>query len=184
MNKNRIDLLAGFIPSALYNELIEPLEELKFFEMPASTKYHGAYEGGLFDHSLRVAQRLVELTEKLDLKWERPESPYIVGILHDLCKCDNYKPLYYHSVQLGEDIIDYYEYRNDIIIPGHGEKSVIMTQKIIDLTDEEIACIRWHMGAYEIDTKMWQYYDSAIRKYPNVLYTHTADMIASKIDEV
>ena len=56
--------------------------------------------------------------------------------------------------------------------------------KMARLTDEEIACIRWHMGAYEIDTKMWQYYDSAIRKYPNVLYTHTADMIASKIDGV
>ena len=35
------------------------------------------------------------------------------------------------------------------------------------------------MGAYEKD--MWNEYDKAIIKYPNVLYTHTADMIASKI---
>lgn len=50
-----------------------------------------------------------------------------------------------------------------------------------EATDEEIACIRWHMGAYETDTKMWNYYGRAIETFPNVLYTHTADMIASKI---
>ena len=49
------------------------------------------------------------------------------------------------------------------------------------MTDEEIACIRWHMGAYEKDTRLWNYYGNAIAEYPNVLYTHTADMIASKI---
>ena len=49
---------------------------------------------------------------------------------------------------------------------------------------EEIICIRWHMGAFETDTKMWDYYGKAIEKYPNVLYTHTADMIASRIQGV
>lgn len=150
----------------------ESLEILGFFTAPASTKYHGAYEGGLFDHSLEVTKALVELTEKLGLEWERPESPYIVGMYHDLCKCDNY-------------VVDYetgkFIYNPEIIIPGHGEKSVIMLQKFIELTDEEIACIRWHMGAYETDTKLWNYYGRAIEQYPNVLYTHTADMIASKI---
>jgi hypothetical protein len=37
------------------------------------------------------------------------------------------------------------------------------------------------MGAYETDPKMWNYYGAAIEKYHNVLFTHTADMIASKI---
>jgi HD superfamily phosphohydrolase YqeK len=155
--------------------LTDALDKLGFFTAPASTKYHGAYEGGLFDHSLATAEELVDLTQKLGLKWERPESPYIVGLYHDLCKCDNY-------VKIIDECIPYpYEYNPKIIIPGHGDKSVIMLQKYIFLTDEEIACIRWHMGAYEKDPKMWDYYDKAIRKYPNVLYTHTADMIASKI---
>lgn len=148
------------------------LSEIGFFTAPASTKYHGAYEGGLFDHSLQTAKELVDLTQKLGLEWERPESPYIVGLFHDLCKCDNY---------VWDIESDSYKYNPDIIIPGHGEKSVIVTQKLIDLTDEEIACIRWHMGAYEKDPKMWEYYGKAIEQYPNVLYTHTADMIASKI---
>jgi putative nucleotidyltransferase with HDIG domain len=151
------------------------LVKLGFFTAPASTKYHGAYEGGLFDHSLEVAKALVELTEKLGLTWERPESPFIVGMFHDICKCDNYKV----DFETGK-----YIYNPDMIIPGHGDKSVIMLQKLITLTDEEIACIRWHMGAYETDTKMWNYYGKAIEKYPNVLYTHTADMIASRIKGV
>lgn len=150
----------------------EVLEDLGFFTAPASTKYHGAYEGGLFDHSHAVAYYLADLTNKLGLEWERPESPYIIGMYHDLCKCDNY---------ITDPETGKYIYNPEMIIPGHGDKSVIMLSKYMRLTDEEISCIRWHMGAYETDTKMWNYYGRAIETFPNVLYTHTADMIASKI---
>ena len=140
--------------------------------MPASTKYHGAYTGGLFDHSIQVTRELINLTKKLELHWDRLMSPFIVGMLHDICKCDSYV----FNVNEGK-----WEYRKDILIPGHGDKSVIMAQDILNLTPEEIHCIRWHMGAYETDTKMWDYYGRAVEKYPNVLWTHTADMVASKI---
>lgn len=154
-------------------EVIEgDLDRLGFFSAPASTRYHGAYEGGLFDHSLETTKCLVELTEKLGLKWEHKRSPYVVGMLHDLCKCDAY---------VWDIENDEYRYSREVIIPGHGDKSVYMAMKYFDLTDEEIACIRWHMGAYEKDPKMWEYYGRSIETYPNVLYTHTADMIASKI---
>lgn len=149
------------------------LNKLGFFTAPASTKYHGAYEGGLFDHSLETTKALVELTEKLGLKWERPESPYIVGMYHDLCKCDAY-------IKDG----DGYIYNSDTLLSGHGDKSVIILQQYKKLTNEEIACIRWHMGAFEKDTKLWSYYTNAVNKYPNVLYTHTADMMASHIKRV
>ena len=158
---------------------VENLDALGFFTAPASTKYHGAYEGGLFDHSLEVGKQLVNLTEKLGLKWEKSKGPHIVGMFHDLCKCGNYVEVdpFVDSFPVGVN----YKYNPDLIIPGHGEKSVIMLQKLMTLSDEEIACIRWHMGAFETDTKMWDYYGRAIEKYPNVLYTHTADMIASRI---
>ncbi len=168
--KKYIEFMEPTIEGFINN--VNELEYLGFFTAPASTKYHGAYEGGLFDHSLATAEALVELTEKLGLKWERPESPYIVGMFHDLCKCDNY---------VKDFETEKYICNPDIIIPGHGDKSVIMLSQYMTLTDEEIACIRWHMGAYEKDPKMWEYYGRAIERYPNVLYTHTADMIASKI---
>jgi HD superfamily phosphohydrolase YqeK len=155
---------------------VDDLTDVGFFTAPASAHYHGSYEGGLFDHSLETAKALVELTEKLGLTWERPESPYIVGMYHDLCKCNLYLP----KALMRSNEPSVYTYNPDIIIPGHGEKSVIMIQKYMNLTDEEIACIRWHMGAFD-DKTNWDYYCKAVEKYPNVLYTHTADMIASKI---
>jgi len=140
-----------------------------FVDAPASTKYHGSYEGGLIAHSVATSGALINLTNKLGLIWERESSPVIVGLFHDLCKIDNY---------VVEELS--YKHSDTNIIDGHGSKSVIYLQKYIDLTDEEIACIRWHMGAFD-DKSNWEYYSMAIKAYPNVLYTHTADMIASKI---
>ena len=172
MNKEkRIDKYIDFMPVSIAISSKE-LDKMGFFDAPASIKYHGAYEGGLFDHSLCVAQSLVDLTNKLDLNWERSISPHIVGMFHDICKCENYSK---------DFETNQYIYNPDTIIPGHGDKSLIIILQYLSLTKEEIACIRWHMGAYEKDTKMWGYYGKAIETYPNVLYTHTADMIASKI---
>ena len=154
--------------------LIERLEKINFFVAPASTKYHGAYVGGLFDHSLEVAYALARLTTKLNLNWMRPESPLIIGLCHDLCKCDQY----IINLGLKNDIT--ISYNDKLALKGHGDKSVIVTQKIIPLTDEEIMCIRWHMGAFD-DKENWKHYNAAIKEFPNVLFTHTADMIASQI---
>lgn len=141
---------------------------------PASAGHHSAYSGGLFDHSFQVFNTLVHLTEKLDLRWEREESPLIIGLFHDLCKIDQYIQTSSYE--------DTWAYNKKVDMPGHGEKSIILLQKFMVLTDEEIACIRWHMGAFD-EKENWQYYSRAIEKYPNVLYTHTADMIATHIEE-
>lgn len=142
-----------------------------FCSAPASTKYHGAYEGGLFDHSLAVAYALQDLTDGLGLKWQGTDSPMRIGILHDICKVDLYKKK--------EDGTGW-EYNSEPIIKGHGDKSAIYALRYhCFLNSEELACIIYHMGAYETDR--WDAYDNAIKQYPNVLYTHTADMIASKI---
>ena len=172
---NKEERIAKYIDLFGNSQLAIPVEDLDnigFFTAPASTKYHGAYEGGLFDHSLEVTKALVDLTDKLGLTWSRPESPYIVGMYHDLCKCDSYR----YDIDSNS-----YVYNNDQILDGHGSKSVIVAQKFIRLTDEEIACIRWHMGAFEDDPKLRSGYGRACERYENVLFTHTADMIASKI---
>lgn len=159
------------------------LDKLNFWEAPASTKYHGNYPGGLAEHSLAVAKNLIGLTEKLGLEWENRRSPFIVGLLHDVCKADQYK--LDDTYIITYPIVGYhYSYRNDSIFSHHGEKSICMLASIMTLTEEEVACIRWHMGAYETDTNEWKYYGNAIAKYPNVLWTHTADMMASHIDGV
>lgn len=77
-----------------------------------------------------------------------------------------------------------WEYNNAVLLPGHGEKSVMMAMGLLGtLTDEEILCIRWHMGAFD-DKGNWNSYGRACTEYPNVLYTHTADMVAARIKGV
>lgn len=173
--EERIKILRGLLVMSDSN--IQKLDEMGFFTAPASTKFHGDYEGGLFDHSLEVTNALIHLTERLNLNWERGISPIMVGMFHDLCKCDQYEVISHPcdpDVRYG---------RNDkVLLKGHGEKSVMLLSQFYNLTEEEILCIRYHMGAYETDE--WNEYDRAIRKYPNVLFTHTADMIASKISGV
>lgn len=139
-----------------------------FTTAPASTKYHGAFGGGLYEHSCNVTRELLHLTDCLNLEWQREESPWIVGMFHDLCKIDAYK-----LNEFG------WTHNEDSLIKGHGDKSVMLLSQFMWLTEEEIFCILYHMGAYETDN--WKQFDLAIKKYPNVLYTHTADMLASKL---
>ncbi len=161
-------------------KLFDYIENRGFTELPASLNHHLKGQGGLLIHSVNVAKSLIELTEKLNLKWERPESPIIIGLLHDLCKLEFYKSEVTHDPR-GDRIRFEHNDSPEFDLGGHGMLSVVLAQRFIKLTDEEIYCIRFHMGAYE--QKDWSKFDAAIKRYPNVLYTHTADMIASKILE-
>ena len=148
------------------------LETSGFFTAPASTKFHLNYDGGLAEHSTNVASCLLGFTDRLYLKWDRPESPFIVGFLHDLCKADQYI-----KTPSG------YVWNNNQQIKGHGDKSVALCEKHnFKLTDEEKACILYHMGSFT-DKEHWNDYTNAIHQYPNVLYTHMADMEATHIVE-
>lgn len=157
-------LTKGFISQKFHDWLVFDND---FLTASASTKYHGACEGGLYMHSVAVADTLVDFTKKLGLQWQKERSPYIVGMFHDLCKIDQYT-----QTENG------YEHDEDVLLKGHGEKSIMLLSQFMTLTEEEIMCIRYHMGAYE--TENWKQFDLAIKKYPNVLFTHTADMYASK----
>jgi hypothetical protein len=164
-------LMGEVLPAKEVRYLVSYLDGMGFFDAPASTKFHGNYPGGLYDHSFMVTKSLLSLTRRMELRWSNPYSPYIVGMFHDLCKCDQYK-----ATEDGK-----YEYVKNLPLNGHGDKSVILAQQLVTLDEEEILCIRWHMGAYETDTSLWNNYGAAIEKYPNVLWTHTADMMATRI---
>lgn len=68
------------------------LETTDFFTAPASTRFHGAHEGGLAEHSLNVYHRLqTEVTVSTGSPNVKPESVAICGFLHDICKANFYK---------------------------------------------------------------------------------------------
>lgn len=170
----------------LSDQFLEWLKTNGFFTAPASTKYHGAYDGGLFDHSLAVTKRLMKLSVDNKLEWQRKESPFIIDMFHDLCKCDQYIKV--EGLEMEDprfNMMQYnagfhYEYNKNTLLKGHGAKSVMLLSQFIQLTEEEMLCIRYHMGAYEKEE--WAEFDAAIKKYETVFYTHAADMLASKVD--
>lgn len=131
-------------------DMLDWLVSKGFFTAPASTKYHGAHEGGLFQHSAAVMKSLVGLTESCHLEWQNERSPYIVGMFHDLCKIDQYRNTSYGLTLDGQPLHNpcEWEYNPHTLLKGHGEKSVMLLSQFYTLTEEEILCIRYHMGAF------------------------------------
>lgn len=154
-----------------------------FFVAPASTKFHGSYEGGLCEHSLNVYHCLVDY-----LRRERVQELYgleipaetvaIVSLLHDVCKVNCYRPGT-RNVKDAEgkwQSVPTYTF-NDPLPYGHGEKSVYMVNGFIRLDRQEAMAIRWHMGFS--GTEGPKMVGDAFRKYPLAFALSVADMEAS-----
>ena len=121
-----------------------------FFTAPASTRYHGAHEGGLVEHSLNVYDCLKDMMERLNERYgiEYPEeSIAIAGLLHDICKVNFYKTSYRNvKDETGRwQSVPYYTIE-DTLPYGHGEKSAYIVSAYIRLTRDEAFAIRYHMG--------------------------------------
>jgi hypothetical protein len=179
MQKNREEitsLLLGTNREGI-EKLVGFLEESDFFKAPSSTQYHGNEEGGLAYHSLLVYQTLEARVKEYGLDIPQ-ESVIIAGLCHDVCKTNFYIP------NLKDGKPDQRKpYKVEDTLPlGHGEKSVYMLQKYIQLTDQEAMLIRWHMGTYD---KAWSENENWIRKkYPETLLLHHADNEVSTFKNV
>ena len=117
------------------------------------------------------------LMKKEVLQGYTKETIAIVSLLHDVCKVDLYKP------QLGKEKIAY-EYNTKSFPAGHGEKSIFIIQRFMNLTDEEILAIRWHMGAFDDAVRGGSRdINAAYKRSKLAVYLHLADMAATYIDE-
>ncbi len=88
-----LDICRSTIQRDGLDVLLDWLCKADFFQAPASTKYHGAYVGGLCQHSLDVyeyAQKLAFLSP-VSIS---AESLAIASLFHDVCKCNMYKTEY------------------------------------------------------------------------------------------
>lgn len=167
------------------DKLLDFLEHKSdFFSAPASTRYHGAYEGGLLRHSLNVYECLVQYLSrervrdayKLNVS---DETAAVVALLHDVCKVNFYTVSYRNAKdeKTGQwEKVPYYTI-NDTLPYGHGEKSVYMVSGFMRLTREEAMAIRWHMGFSGIEDK--NTIGRALEQYPLAFALSVADMEAS-----
>ena len=168
------DILRDF--AKLEPRAIRELEYIGYFKAPASKGHHLAVKGGLVQHSLNVTRRLIDLTAALEIEWSREESPFVVGLLHDLVKCQCYR--------LNPDGKTYSYVQPKW--PGHGTASVmIATAELgIQLFPDEAAAITYHMGAFGLTGRALDEFDAALDAFPGpIIAAHTADWSAARLDE-
>ena len=162
------------------DEIINFLEKTDFFKAPASTRFHGNYEGGLLEHSMKVYEILKHKVKNsvIDIN-VGDDTLIIVALLHDICKANYYKVDFRNAKnERGEwEKVPYYTV-DDTIPYGHGEKSVMMITEYMKLTPEEKYSIRWHMG-YTEAKENYNAIGGAYTKYPIALLTHEADLEAT-----
>lgn len=164
--------------------VIAELERLGFFDAPASRKDHNSFPGGLLLHAMNVYRVALEIAH--DMRCLNPDleisddSLIIASLLHDICKA----PRYLHSTQKNGEWEKSYEH----LPVGHGEKSVIMLLRLgMEMTDDEILAIRWHMGPWQIalhNEEMLEDYRHATLSCPLVSIIESADKLAAQILEV
>ena len=152
-----------------------------WFTAPASSRFHGAYPGGLVEHSLAVWNEFVRLyqayQDKVNISYE---SMAIMALLHDLCKINTYIPTEKsRKTATGWEKYQGYDKHEEYLFGGHGSKSVFIASRFIKLTDEEAAAINCHMATWE-DGRT--YVTSEVyHKYPAAWMLHAADEAATFI---
>lgn len=162
--------------------------ETDYFIAPASSgNNHGGKSGGLFEHSLMMYESLKKLNELVDNRYS-DETLLVIAFCHDICKVNTYVPKekWFKNNKgdwesyLGYEIVDKFPI-------GHGEKSLYITSKYLDLTDDEAMAIRWHMGSFEVGTILnsnTKYsFQQAQDLSPIVRMTHCADLMSISMSQ-
>lgn len=185
--------LRAYIKRDGIDGLIDYLDHSDAVICPASTKYHLSCEGGYVLHSLNVFSRLIAL-----LKDEYGDNiPYsketiaIVALLHDISKVNYYKKTFRNvKDENGKwTSVEQYSVRDDnerLVFGTHEENSLHILQNFFKLSYDEQISILYHMGS---NTDSPDEYHSArmltaYKAVPLALFLHTADMLATCIDEV
>lgn len=164
-----------------FDTALARLAKIGYTNAPASKSHHLAMQGGLMLHSYNVAIRLMQVTDAMGVKWPRAESPYVVGMLHDLVKCRCYREI--EGTPPGEP--PKWEYVQPGY-PGHGSCSVAIAAELgFTLMAEEIAAITYHMGPWGVGKEYSEEeFRAAMEKWaPQIIAAHSADWYASQVDE-
>lgn len=193
MVKEEILTLLNGVKRPGINKLVEWLDSAKsdYFTAPASTMFHGNYEGALAEHSFNVYTLLKEKNERYNLGLSE-DTIILTGLLHDACKINFYKKGKKNVKDgkkinaYGKEVDNWVEKEvweiDDKLPLGHGEKSIMIIESFIRLTFQEKLMIRWHMGGFE-PKENYRTLNAAYEMEKACVAIHTADMEASNILE-
>lgn len=176
-----IDIVRHKIGREGIDSLMQWISESDFYTAPASTKYHGSYEGGLVEHSVNVYNEMLRLLKAYPELKIAEESVAIAALFHDLCKVNFYttEKRNRKNAQGQWESYDAYNINEKFCYGGHGSKSVFIAQHYIALKPEEAVAINCHMGVSDGN----QYVSNAYEQYPLAWLLHVADESAAFIIE-
>lgn len=163
------------------DDLLAFLETSDYFSAPASTRYHNSFQGGLALHGWNVFSLLQERCKE---EWDLSEDTVaILGLLHDICKVNFYKRTKrVRTGWTGDSGVPEWQVKDSLPL-GHGEKSAIVLTRLMELTDPEVAAIRWHMMGHDpgihFDYPNGYAFQGAVSKYPEVVMLAICDWEAS-----
>lgn len=180
-NKERFLQLCSQVKRDGMDGLLSWLEKSDFFTAPASSRFHGAYEGGLLQHSLNVYDEFKRLIAVYpEVKCDE-ESIVICTLFHDLCKVGMYTTEKRNRKNAdGQwETYDAYKIEEKFCFGGHGSKSVYMLMRFIDLKPVEAVAINCHMSCWDGNKDVGKAYE----QYPFAFLLHCADEAATYIRE-
>ena len=165
------------------DSLMEWLRGTDFYRAPASTRYHGSYDGGLVAHSLSVLDQLRKVNQAWGFELDEG-SMVLCALFHDLCKVDFYKPDT-RNVKDERGVwhkVPCYSVDEKYHFGGHGSKSVYLLMNFVKLTPEEAAAVNCHMGQF--DATQYSKPAEAFADNPMAWALHVADEAATYISGV
>ena len=160
-------------------DLLAWLQKADFFTAPASTRYHGAYKGGLCEHSLDVLNYAKRAAALYDGELDE-ESVTIAALFHDLCKVNFYKEGTRNQKIDGVwQEVPCYTIEEKYHFGGHGSKSVFLVQQFMKLNTDEAAAINCHMGFSEGNPNAIRDVGNVYSSFPLAWIIHVADEAAA-----
>lgn len=171
-------------------DFVERIPE-EYFTSPASTKYHGAFSGGLMYHSLGVLKSVLDICDAYlgglyvnDISRRYNDiftrirydicSNLPAILLHDFCKVGKYKFIKDKNKWK-------YNYNSEPSFQHGAESYRRIIHEGFHLSKEWELAVVYHMGVFNVSKQEMTDFSSITEKVPEVLLLHHADMISTKI---
>ena len=150
-------------------DLLAYLEEVDFYEKPASIRHHLNRTGGLLEHTENVKREYLKLNEETNAGIPR-ENIIIQASVHDLEKCFSYTSKMQHTITQGQNnflrslVRDNMELYNNFGLDKFVEDKEFIISK-------EISCFSF------------QHIQNQIRSLPSIMLIQTKNSSKNKLKQ-
>ena len=169
------------------------MDKNDFWKTPASTRFHGNFEGGLAVHTLQVIYQCLKFTKPLIWDFMRTQLAskmtftakdiFISAMVHDFCKADSYEISFKNTKDFMGNWVKkpYFKTKDALRSLGHGNESVL---RLLEIAPEYInnrlvlEAVSRHMGFSDLSESESYNYSNFLTN-PLVLLLQLADQTAA-----